>query len=89
MTNNTSIFKNTMLHGLTIVYDRYTGIKKNVLNFKYTNLDGSCIVTEFDRILNTHYKFGYLEGSQMVFSKNNEFQFVGNYKGGLVDKQTT
>ena len=79
-----ALFKNNILHGLTIVYDKYTGDKKNILNFKYNKLDGQCIVTEFDRILKMQYKFGYLDGAQMVFSKDKELKFVGNYKGSVL-----
>jgi antitoxin component YwqK of YwqJK toxin-antitoxin module len=79
-----ALFKHNILHGLTIVYDRYTGVKKNILNFKYNKLDGLCIVTEFDRILKMQYKFGYLDGAQMVFTKDKELKFVGNYKGGVL-----
>jgi hypothetical protein len=78
--------KNSMFHGQTIVYDRHNKYNniKNSLNFKYNNLDGTCSVTEFDRILKMQYKFGYLNGTQMVFSKDNELQFVGKYIGGVL-----
>ena len=79
-----ALFKHNILHGITIVYDKYTGDKKNILNFKYNKLDGQCIVTEFDRILKMQYKFGYLDGSQMVFTKDKELKFVGNYKGSVL-----
>ena len=78
------LFNNGLLHGITIIYDKYTGDKKNILNFNYNTLDGQCIVTEFDRILKMQYKFGYLYGTQMVFTKDKELKFVGNYKGGIL-----
>ena len=79
-----ALFKHNILHGITIVYDKYTGDKKNILNFKYNKLDGQSTVTEFDRILKMQYKFGYLDGSQMVFSKDNKLKFVGDYKNGVL-----
>ena len=78
------VFKSGKLHGLTIIYDKHTGIKKNILNFKYNKLDGQSTVTEFDRILKMQYNGGYLEGSQMVFSKDNKLKFVGDYKNGTL-----
>lgn len=78
------VFKRGLLHGLAIIYDKYTGNKKNILNFKSNKLDGQSTVTEFDRILKMQYKLGYLDGSQMVFSKDNKLKFVGDYKNGLL-----
>ena len=53
---------------------------KNKLQFKLSQLNGVCTITQFDRILRCLYKYGYLEGTQIVFTKDNKIHFIGNYK---------
>jgi hypothetical protein len=55
---------------------------KNILNFKQYYLHGNSFITQFDRILNVNYNYGFLEGLQTVFNIDNKIKFIGNYTNG-------
>jgi antitoxin component YwqK of YwqJK toxin-antitoxin module len=80
-------FKGLSLSGKTMMYydsdtNMMGGNIKNILNFKQYYLHGNSFITQFDRILNVNYNYGFLEGLQTVFNIDNKIKFIGNYTNG-------
>lgn len=89
-TNTMSIdanFRNKELHGKTLVYFSEVlkrGNIKNILNFNYGLLNGTCLVHEHDRILKLNFSNGNLDGNQAILSIENKLRALIEYKDGRI-----